>query len=294
MKIKPSTYQRIARVYGALFTLMGVGLGALFIQFLVTGAPIASGPVTVDGIGVLLMATIGAFTLPLGLSLLSKDKATSSRMEVGGTALGLMALIRLAAYLDAELGALVGVTALVEFFVLGTLGFVAYFVRPSDESAIELGLDIDLDVPVSTAWQVLGEEFGDVGEYVSGIDTSTAYGGLQVGGGRTCSISGFGPFSASEINEELTLFDRDAMKFAYVANKGLPPMFEEARNRFSIEATGTNQCRVTSRATIELRWWALPLAGLLGWSIRSNLATFAGDLRQRVAQGDATPQNQAA
>ncbi|MGH1348591.1 MAG: SRPBCC family protein [Nannocystales bacterium] len=295
MQVNITTYHRLAKSVGALLTLMGGSLAIVFATFMFTGTNLlAGGPVNIDGPGLLVLATIGAFTLPLGLSLFSTDDATSARLRIAGYALGLMAVLRLAAFSNPQMRAVLGVTPLIEFFILGGVGLVAYLVRPNTEAPINIHMEVELNVPASEAWQVLAEEFGDVASYARGVRASSMEGPPEVGAVRTCETPSFGPFPALQITEELTEFDRSAMKYAYVAGGELPAMIPTSTNQWSVEPLGETRCRVKSHASVSLKWWALPLAPLLGWSIRSEVVKFGDDLRARVETGQPLPQKPAA
>ncbi len=290
MKITAANYRRLAKFVGILLTLMGLGLAAVFANFVVTGAnPLARPPASLNGPGLLIFASIGAFALPLGLSLLTADTATSTKLQIAAGALGLMALLRLSAFASPDMRAMVGMTPLVEFFVLGSIGTLAYFLRPDDESPIELRTELELDVPASEAWRVLGEEFGSVGDWASGLRSSSLDREVEVGALRTCELRAFGPFPSGQIIEELLEFDREAMKFTYAPTSGMPPMFEKAENRWSVEPLGNDRCRVRSHASVDVRWWALPLANFFGGRIRSSVGTFAEEMRHRIETGQAHP-----
>lgn len=290
MKVNVKTYRRIAKFVGALLTLMGVGLGAVFVQFMWMGTnPFTQGPLILDGPGLLILASIGAFALPIGISLFSSDPSTSARLRIAGGALGFMALLRLAAYASPSMRAVVGVAPLIEFFVLGSIGLVAYSVRPENESPIETHMEVELDAPASAAWQILGEEFGDVGKWATGLLATSVDREVGVGAVRTCDIEGLGPFPAGRITEELLEFDPGNMRFTYAATSGMPAMFERAQNRWSIESVGPDRCRVRSHASIDVHWWALPFARWAGWSIQSGVRRFGEELRYRVEQGRAHP-----
>jgi len=295
MQVNITTYHRLAESVGALLTLVGASLAVVFVTFMVTGTNLlAEGPVNIDGPGLLVLATIGAFTLPLGLSLFSTDDATSARLRIAGYALGLMAVLRLAAFSSPQMRAVLGVAPLVEFFVLGGVGLLAYLVRPDTESPINVHMEVELNAPASEAWQVLAEEFGDVASYARGVRASSMEGGPAVGAVRTCETQAFGPFPSLAITEELTEFDRGAMTYAYVAGGELPAMTPSSTNRWSVEALSANRCRVKSHASVSLRWWALPLGPLLARSIRSEMVKFGDDLRARVESGKPLPQKPAA
>ena len=290
MQVDIATYHRLAKSVGVLLTVMGLSLAAVFATFVLTGrSPLAGSAVDLDGPGLLVLASIGAFTLPLGLSLFSTDSATSARLRIAGYALGLMALLRLAAFSSPQMRAVVGVAPLIEFFVLGGIGLVAWWIRPNTETPIDCQLEIELDVSAQEAWNLLGEEFANVGDYASGVCKSSMDGELGVGATRACQTQAFGPFPSLRITETLTEFDRGAMKYAYAAGGDMPAMFPSSVNRWSVEPLGPNRCRVKSHASIQLEWWALPLAPVLRWSILSEVKRFGEDLRYRLEHGKPHP-----
>lgn len=292
MTITATAYLRLAKLVGALLMSMGLGLTLLFVVFLATGAnPLAEAAPGFDGVGMLILASLGAFALPLGMSLFAGDQSTSARLQIAACALGLMAVLRLAAFANADLRAAVGVTPLIEFFVLGAIGLVAFFVRPDDESPIELRIEVEVEAPAAEAWRVLGDQFGTIGEWASGLRASSLDGAVGVGAVRTCDVADFGPFSAGRITEEVLEFDRRAMRFTYASRSGMPRMVQAAKNRWSIEALGSDRCRVRSHASIDLHWWALPLATWAGWGMRSGADRFVEELRHRIETGTAHPRN---
>ncbi|TPV94050.1 MAG: SRPBCC family protein [Myxococcales bacterium FL481] len=295
MKITVAAYHRLAKAVGALLTLMGAGLGFVFASYLVTGQnPFTGSPLVLDGTGLLILASIGAFALPLGLSLFSSDSSTSARLRIAAFALGLMAVIRLAGFANADIRAAAGFAPLAEFFILGSIGLVAYTFRPENESPIETRMEVELNASADQAWQLIGEQFGEIGDWASGLRASSLDRKVAVGAVRTCEINGFGPFPAGTIKEELLEFDPAARKFSYAAKSGMPRMFRSAKNRWSIEALGEDRCRVRSHASVDLHWWALPIAKLAGWGIHSEIERFAEDLRHRIERGVAHPRKQSA
>lgn len=294
MKITVANYHRLAKLVGTLLTLMGLGLTAVFATFVLTGAnPLAAPPLSLTAPGLIIFATIGAFALPLGLSLFATDATASAKLRIAAGALALMSLVRISAFASADVRAVVGITPLVEFFVLGGIAALAYFVRPDNESPIELRTEVELDVPASEAWRVLGEGFGSIGDWASGLRSSSLDRDVEVGALRTCELRAFGPFPSGRIIEELLEFDRDAMRFTYAPTSGMPPMFETAKNRWSVESVGQDRCRVKSHASVDVHWWALPLAGFFGRGIRSSVNGFVEEMRHRIETGEAHPRKRA-
>ncbi len=295
MQVSLLTYHRLANFVGSILSLMGLALASVFAAFVVTGSsPLSGGAIDFDGPSLLVLASIGAFTLPLGLSLFSRDEATSARLRLAGYALGLMALLRLAAFSSAEMRATVGVAPLIEFFILGGIAAVAFWVRPDTEAPVNCRLELELDVPAERAWTVLAEQFGDVGEYASGVRKSVMHEDVGTGATRTCQTQGFGPFPSLEITETLTEFDRNAMRFEYVAGGELPRMIPSSTNRWTVEPSSSGRCRVRSHAKIQLKWWALPLAPLLSRSIHAEIQRFGEELRHKLEQGTVHPRKAAA
>lgn len=286
MQVTAPTYFRFAKSVGALVTLMGVFTLGLFVTFVLTGTnALAAQLPSVDGLGLLLFGSFGAFALPLGASLFSADAATSTRLRIAGGALGLLAILRLLAYAHPELRATLGVAPLVEFFVLGSIALVASSVRPKDEAAVEMHFDFPMDAPASAAWVVLGEAFGDVADWTSTLRASSLDGPVEVGSTRTCEVEAFGPFAPRRLTEELIEFDERSMRFTYIARSGLPPVIRAAKNRWSVEHTAEGRCRARSHISIDLVWWAAPLAPLMRWSMRSGITEVGRELRDRVEGG---------
>lgn len=139
MFVSHSTYGRLTKGVGVLLTFMGVGLLGMYGLFLVTGSnPLAADLPGLGAIGQMLFASVGAFALPVGVFLLRSRPETPGRLQIGASALGLMAVVRLLAFSNVETRALVGSAPLVEFFVLGTIAAVSLAVRPprSDEQLV--------------------------------------------------------------------------------------------------------------------------------------------------------------
>lgn len=149
--------------------------------------------------------------------------------------------------------------------------------------------EVHVKVPASQAWQLLGEEFGQIAQWAIPITASSLNGPVQVGTTRSCEISGFGPFQASTFTEELVHFDRASQSFRYEARTGLPPLMTHAENHWQVEEAGPESCRVTSRAKLELAWWAWPVTPLLTFQIKRDSKGFMEQLRYRLEEGVPLP-----
>jgi hypothetical protein len=154
---------------------------------------------------------------------------------------------------------------------------------------MELRLDVVIDAPPAAAWAVLGERFGQIGEWASPITTSTLDGDLGIGAVRTCHIAGFGPVAAGVVRERLIEFDAERMSLAYESVDGLPSSIERAYNRLSVHAHGENRCEVRARARIELRGLMRLVSPFFGWRMQVNAARVLQELRHEVEHGRPHP-----
>jgi hypothetical protein len=148
---------------------------------------------------------------------------------------------------------------------------------------MDMHMQIDIDAPASEAWRVLGDDFGALGEWSTNIDSSSLDGELGVGATRTCA------FGRSQVTEQLTEFNPDAMVFRYVGTSGMPPGMREPTNRWSIEALGRARCRVHSHATFELAWWLRPFGPLMRLAWGRVGKRFCEELKYRIEQGHPHP-----
>lgn len=141
---------------------------------------------------------------------------------------------------------------------------------------------IEINTSASAAWEVLGEQFANVSEWADSIVKSSLDGLLDRGAVRTCHIKAVGPVAAGEIKEELTHFDRDSRSLTYLVLSGTPKMMGPIENAWTIEDMGNNYCRVTSRLTFSMKWWALPLSPLMFIPLGKAVRDFLGQLKKRV------------
>jgi len=292
MTLSPDRFHLLARLLGGALVFMGVSLLGVFAAFVVADVSLLPPPLAMDGPALVILGSIGAFTLPLGLSLFGRDTRTTHRLRVAGGALLLMGLIRLVAFLDPGLRAVLGLAPLVEFFVLGSLGMVGLLARPRGESPIELQNTFDIEAPAEAVWEAIGGRFGAVDQIASGVRSSSMEGPARVGAVRHCQSEPFGPFDSAHITEELVHYDPVGMRFAYVAGGELPAFIPSSRNRWSIAPLDAGRCRVRGHASVDLAWWATPLAPLIGWSIRPAILSFGRDLQVYMGAGralEATP-----
>lgn len=282
-------FHLFARLVGGLLTFSALGLFAVFGVFLVSGTNVLAPDLALDAGGMVILATVGAFQLPLGLSLLGRDSRTTFRLRVASVAIGLMAFLRLLAFVNPEVRAVLGVTPLIEAGFFGVLAAIALVIRPQSESAIEIMRVFEIDAPAASAWDLLANRFGDVALYASGVRAASVDGPVGVGCTRTCTSEPFGPFASADVTERLVEFDPQGMGFTYVAGGELPAFIPSSRNRWKVEVVGSDTCRVWCHASVDLLWWATPFAPALAASIARAVDTFGADLRGRLVAPAADP-----
>jgi polyketide cyclase/dehydrase/lipid transport protein len=122
--------------------------------------------------------------------------------------------------------------------------------------------ELVVNAPAEDAWVVVGERFGEIGEWSSAIIESVMDGAPAVGQVRTCRVAGFGPIAAGVIKERLTQFDPEAKSLSYEA-AGLPWFITRAASRWSVHAGPGSACTIRIHATLTWRRAARPPAGLI-------------------------------
>jgi hypothetical protein len=99
---------------------------------------------------------------------------------------------------------------------------------------MEMRAEVVINAPGEDAWVVVGERFGDIGEWASAITESVVDGPPAVGRVRTCQVAGFGPIAAGVIKERLIEFDPEARSLSYEAAAGMPWFIAGAVSRWSV------------------------------------------------------------
>ena len=110
---------------------------------------------------------------------------------------------------------------MLEFLLLPYLG-IAPVPPVGDDRCMELRVERVVSAPAEDAWAVVGEHFGQIGEWASAITESVMDGQPGVGQIRTCHIAGFGPIALGVIRERLVDFDPEARSLSYEAAEGMP------------------------------------------------------------------------
>ena len=109
---------------------------------------------------------------------------------------------------------------------------------------MELRAEIMINAPADAAWAVVGEGFGQIGQWAVPITASSMDGELAIGAIRTCQVASFGPFAPGVVEERLMVFDPNAMSLEYDSTAGLPAFVRSAVNRWSVHAQSEMTCLV--------------------------------------------------
>ena len=93
-----------------------------------------------------------------------------------------------------------------------------------------------VDKPIDQVWNVLGNQFGQVCNWASGVHHSEGRGATNMttltGGTRECRTD-FG-----QLKERVEIFDPQNYRLRYVAYQGFPFFVDNGRNTWSLTANG--------------------------------------------------------
>ena len=154
---------------------------------------------------------------------------------------------------------------------------------------MEMRAEVVINAPAEDAWAVIGERFGDIGEWASAITESVVDGPPAVGRVRTCRVAGFGPITAGVIRERLIEFNPEARSLSYEAAAGMPWFIADAVSRWSVHAGPGSACTVRIHATLGLRLAARLVSPALRWRMRADTRRALAELRHRVETGQPAP-----
>jgi Polyketide cyclase / dehydrase and lipid transport len=117
---------------------------------------------------------------------------------------------------------------------------------------MEMRAELVISAPAEDTWVVVGERFGEIGEWASPITKSSMDGPPGAGRVRTCHVAGFGPLPPGVIKERLAHFDPQARSLSYEAAAGMPGIIRRAVNRWLVHAGPGGASTVRIHATLTL------------------------------------------
>lgn len=159
---------------------------------------------------------------------------------------------------------------------------------------MQLTRTVQIEVPATAAWALIGEHFGEIATWAAVITASALDGPPGRGAMRTCKIARFGPVPPGEVRERLLAYDPATMTLAYEAVSGLPAFMTRAVNRWTVTPTGSAACTVTSDATLTVQGPARLLAGPLAARLERDVDLVLDELRHYLEHGDPHPRTRAA
>ena len=154
---------------------------------------------------------------------------------------------------------------------------------------MKIHISKELEASASAVWNVLGEQFGDIGNWFNGVVKSSMDSPVGVGAVRTCDIKAFGPIPEGHVVEKLTHFDRDSRSLTLVITEGVPGFMKLAQNAWTVEDLGNGRSRATSVVTIRLAWWALPMAPMIKKQLGKTIRSFVRELETEASSETADP-----
>ena len=141
---------------------------------------------------------------------------------------------------------------------------------------------ISVSAPVYEVWDLLWNQFGQVGDWASTVNQSAdreAFGSVK---GRTCTSTW------GEVSEIVEKVDKEDMSYTYYAD-GLPSMMKKAKSTWKVKSTGENTTLIT--AHIEIEFAKIP-GLLMGWmmkpKMRKDINQTFEDLRVYINTGKKT------
>ncbi|GLR70206.1 SRPBCC family protein [Agaribacter marinus] len=152
--------------------------------------------------------------------------------------------------------------------------------------------EIPVSVSSKRAWEVMGEEFGNIGLWVASLESSHLVGDLGVGAHRVCNGLGFGPFPPSIVKEKLVHFDPQKREFSYELTEGNPWFITHARNNWTITSVDENNSIIKAHAVVDIIWFMRPLAWVLPALLKKQLALFTEELSYFIESGNIHPRKQ--
>ncbi|MBV1911509.1 MAG: SRPBCC family protein [Kangiellaceae bacterium] len=121
--------------------------------------------------------------------------------------------------------------------------------------------EINLDTSADYAWQVIAEQFGDMGKWTSVLTHSYMKSEVGVGSHRVCINHN------NSITEEITKYDSVSRICTYKIIVNKPIFIEDGTNQWQVIALGTNRSRLVAHINIQLVWWAKLLKPLLSFGL---------------------------
>ncbi len=135
--------------------------------------------------------------------------------------------------------------------------------------------ELTINASADKLWQIIGEDYNNVGDWTSEVPSSKPNPDLPAGEGRVCSTSGFG-----DAKETITEYDERRRALSYVAEVEKMPFFvRQMGNSWRIEARDDNR----SVVHMHLKGDLLPVfSQLMGPIMKRQLAKSADTILEEL------------
>lgn len=140
-----------------------------------------------------------------------------------------------------------------------------------------------IDAPVEAVWDLMGERFGDIGEWSDTVIRSSIDGPAQEGALRTCELKPT-PAASGTIQERITKFDRESRTFAFDIVSGLPGFMRLVNSEWSIRDAGRGRTKAVNTLTIKVAWWMSPMLPVLKTQFRKTIASFIPQIQSAASR----------
>ncbi|MEL6342987.1 MAG: SRPBCC family protein [Myxococcota bacterium] len=150
---------------------------------------------------------------------------------------------------------------------------------------MEISKSILINAPIARVWEILANDYADVGSWTAAINNSQAIDGDRLPGaptyGRVCETPD-GVFK-----ERITEYDEDRHVLAYLVEEGLPFFVRQGGNTWSLSSVnGGKQTRVQMEMTFLMPWLMEKMMGPILRKQMSRAAhIFTDDLKVYAESG---------
>ncbi len=126
-------------------------------------------------------------------------------------------------------------------------------------------------------------------KWTTALESSSLEGEVGLGAIRTCHSNKVGPFPAAVSKERLIDFDPEHYRFTYVVQSGLPTIFKNAQNAWSIVPINKSSCIIRSFASIEVNGWLRPINWIVLLLIKRDLKKVFEEMEYYIEHGKVHP-----
>ncbi len=143
--------------------------------------------------------------------------------------------------------------------------------------------EIELDISAQKAWELVGEKFGETGQWTSELDSSYMVGETGEGGHRVCKQG------KKTFTEHLLKYDPDIMALEYELIEGRPAIIASAGNQWVIQPLGANRCKLVMSPVFKPHWWAFFMAPLISLGLKGPINRVLEEFKHWAETGELHP-----